>query len=131
MKTSVWIKAGMVLVLLGTVRLAEAKPADGGKGGNEGKNRPTREQILEKYDTDGNGELSDSEREVLKKDREQMRGGHSSGKRGGSSGEHSRREEMIKKFDADGDGMLSEEERTAAREAMQKKGKGKGKKNAK
>ena len=132
MKTSVLIKAGMGLALLGAVSLAEAKPAEGeqGKGDKQGHQRPSREQILEKYDADGNGELSESERAALKADREQMQGDQKSGKRGGPSGERPSREEMIKKFDADGDGQLNEAERTAAREAMQKKGKGKGNNNA-
>ena len=127
MKTSVLIKAGMVVAILGAVSLAEAKLEEGGKGkgGEQGSKRPTREQILEKYDTDGNGELSEEEREVIKADRENMQG-----KRGGQNGPRPSREEMIKKFDADGNGELSEEERQAAREAMQKRGKGKGKKNA-
>lgn len=60
-----------------------------------------RKDFMDRFDTDGDGELSEAEREVM---REEMR---------------ARREEMMlermtERFDADGDGVLNEEERLNA-----------------
>lgn len=75
------------------------------------RERPSREammkQMLEKFDADKDGKLSEEERT---KARESMRA------QGGPGGE--RFAEMIKKFDKDGDGKLNEEERTALRAEM-------------
>lgn len=49
------------------------------------------------YDTDGDGQLSDEERETMKEARRAER--------------DARREEMVAKYDADGDGQLSDAER--------------------
>ncbi len=75
------------------------------------RERPSREammkQMLEKFDADKDGKLSEEERT---KARESMRG------QGGPGGE--RFAELMKKFDKDGDGKLSEEERAALRAEM-------------
>ena len=63
--------------------------------------RKRRDDFMARYDLDGDGELSEEEREVM---REQFRA--------------ERRERMIERmtdrFDADGDGVLNEDERLAA-----------------
>jgi Ca2+-binding EF-hand superfamily protein len=69
--------------------------------------RPKREippEILAKFDTDGDGKLSEDERKAAMEARK--------GKM------EEQRKAMIAKFDKDGDGKLDEEERKAAREAM-------------
>lgn len=137
MKVTV-LKFGLVLAAMGACTMAEAQPEEGQGKKGKGPQGPSREEVLQKYDTDGDGQLSDAELEVLKNDRaaerekraaegggEEMRGG-----RGGPEGRGERpsREEMIKKFDKDGDGELNEEERAEARKYMQKHGrKGRGK----
>jgi hypothetical protein len=54
--------------------------------------------ILEKFDTDGDGKISEQEREAAKAAMEEKRAA------------------IIAKYDKDGDGKLNEEERKAARE---------------
>lgn len=61
-----------------------------------------RARTLEKYDSDGDGVLSDGERDAL----HEARKGRHGGKRG----------RRLERFDTDGDGQLSDSERTAARE---------------
>jgi len=63
----------------------------------------TLPSFLEAYDVDGDGVLSEEERQAMKEAREAARA------------------EWIAQWDADGDGVLSEEEKAAAREAMQAK----------
>lgn len=65
-----------------------------------------REELMKRFDTDGDGELNDEERQAM---RETMRAEWEA--------------RMLEEFDADGDGELSEEERQKAREAM---GRGRG-----
>jgi len=107
--------AGLIMCVLGTVSMVQAKPGGDGEGRPERKGpgpeargeRPGREEMLKKYDADKDGKLSESELEQMKKDRE--------GKRGkGRPG----REEMLKRFDKDGDGELSDTERAEMRKAM-------------
>lgn len=61
-----------------------------------------REAMLEKYDTDKDGKLSEEERAVLNEDRKK------------------RRAELLEKYDADGNGKLDREEIKAARDAGEK-----------
>ena len=62
---------------------------------------------MKKFDTDGDGKLSESERAELRNTME------------------ARRKEFLAKFDKDGDGKLNEEERKAAMAARPKPGEGK------
>lgn len=129
---SILLKYGLVLAAIGACSMADAKPENGQKK-DKGSKGLSREAVLEKYDTDGDGQLSDAELDALKADvsadREKRatggRGGEMRGERGrgGPEGrERPSREEMIKKFDTDGDGVLSEAERAEARKQMPKDG---------
>lgn len=69
---------------------------------------PSKEEILKKFDTDGDGKLNEEER---KKVRNEM-----------ASRRSSLPPLLAKKFDKDGDGELSEEERAAFRKEMASKG---------
>ena len=73
--------------------------------------------MLKRFDTDGDGKLSEQERRAAMKAR-----AGSTKKRGdaptGRPGQQLNREEILKKFDTDGDGRLSEEERAALRASI-------------
>lgn len=131
----------MICLSIGLV----AKPEKKGKGDKPG--RPSREEMMKKFDKDGDGKLSDEEKaeirkamanrtppaHILEKFDKDGDGKLSDEEKAGM------RKEMMAKFDKDGDGKLSPEERKAAMEARSKgaggkgqkpggKGKGKGKK---
>ena len=122
-----------------------ANPEKKGKGDRPG--RPSREEMMKKFDKDGDGKLSEDEKAEIRK---------SLGNRkppahilekfdkdgDGKLCENEKaeiRKEMMAKFDKDGDGKLSPEERKDAMEARSKakgktggqskgkKGEGKGK----
>lgn len=65
-----------------------------------------RTLVMEKYDKDKDGKISEEEIIVIKEDMKKER--------------ETRRAEMLKKFDKDGDGKLSKEERQAMREEWEK-----------
>lgn len=108
MKRNVLLIGGTMIALLGAVAMANAAPGEGRPDGKKGRRigEEKRAEMLKKFDKDGDGKLSEEERQAM---REEMQ------KRGG---ERPSREEMLKKFDKDGDGELNEEERQAMREAM-------------
>ena len=94
-----------------------AKPErEGGKKGGPPEGRPSREEVMKKFDKDGDGKLSEEERAAARAEMQKRR------EAGGLKGKGSEKQaEMLKKFDKDGDGKLSEDERTAMREAMKGK----------
>lgn len=69
--------------------------------------KAARQELIKKYDKDGDGKLSKAEKKALQKDR---------------------RAEMVKRFDTDGDGKLSNSERETMRETLKKNKDNKGKK---
>lgn len=97
MKTTSLITLG---ALLGSCLIASAEDNATGKQG--GRMGPPA-WILEKFDTDKDGKLSDSERETMREARKAKM--------------QERRQEMLTNWDKDGDGTLSDDERAAAREA--------------
>jgi hypothetical protein len=108
------IVLSVLLIAAGSVA-AYAKPGadkDGHKNRqgppSDGEPRPSREEVMNRFDADGDGTLNEAEREAM---REAMpKHGHH-GKPGRPS-----REEILERYDADGDGELNEEERAALRE---------------
>lgn len=74
------------------------------------KSRPTREDVLKRFDQDGDGKLNDAERQAAREERR----GQWAEKRGPM------REKMLKRFDKDGDGKLNEAERKEAGKAAKK-----------
>ena len=121
MKTN-WITTTALIAAL-SLPMTHSATADEGERGNPER----RAKVLERFDTDKDGTLSETEKAAAKA----ARGEHQKGERPerperGERPERPERggkmhDEMLKKFDADGDGTLSETERTAAREAMQAK----------
>jgi EF hand len=89
----------MLAALVGTCSLATAQDKP------EHSKRPIPEEILKKYDKDGDGKLSEAEHTAMAADRKAM-------------GEK-RRQEALKKYDKDGDGKLSEAERQTMRDEME------------
>ncbi|WP_309399581.1 EF-hand domain-containing protein [Cerasicoccus maritimus] len=100
--------------------------------GGQRPDRPSREEILTQFDADGDGKLSETEREAAREfHMEQMAlrrfdadgdGALSEEERSKYEAFKSEREaKMLDRFDADGDGVLSDEERQTAREAFQQR----------
>ena len=112
----------------------------GKKGGPDG--RPSREQMLKKFDKDGDGKLSEDEKGELRKvmasrgrklpphlmekfDKDGDGKLNEDERAEARKAMEARRQEMIEKFDKDGDGKLNPEERRAAMAARPKPGEGK------
>ena len=93
MKKQVWKVSGLLMALVGALTMADASQGKhGSKGDCDGKGeRPDREQMMKKYDKDGDGQLSEDERAALRADM------------GKNHGKRPSRDEMMKKYDADGD----------------------------
>ena len=107
MTTKPWKQAGLVMAFIGAASLTQAQQS----GGEQGDGHGNREEMMKKYDTDGDGQLSEAERVALR----EARGGQG-GKGKGGKGQGGNREELMKKYDTDGDGQLSEAERAVLRE---------------
>ena len=132
-----------------------AKPEKGGKKPGSGEGRPSREEVMKKFDKDGDGKLSKEEKAELRKQMAERGAGRkippfimqkfdkdgdgklSQDERADArKAMEARRAEMIERFDKDGDGKLNEEERKAAMASRSKSGgegkpEGKGKKGKK
>lgn len=83
------------LSLLGVV---QSNAADAAK--RERRNRVS-DEVLKKYDKNGDGKLDESERQAMREDLKKDR---------------------LKKYDKNGDGKLDEQERAAMREDLKKQG---------
>ena len=120
-----------------------AKPGKAKKKENSGGVRPSREEMIKKFDTDGDGKLSAEERAEVRKEfmakgklpfvvKEFDKDGD--GKLNVEERSEARakmadrKKEAIKEFDKDGDGKLNEEERKAALASRKKPRKDKSKK---
>jgi hypothetical protein len=89
---------------------AERKPGERKPGERPAGGRPDMQEILKKFDKDGDGKLNDAERAEAMK----ARGGAPGA---GGRPDPARMQELIKKFDKDGDGKLSDAERQEAMKA--------------
>jgi len=98
MKKTLWITLGAI-ISSSLIVSAEDKPKR-----PEGKDA-NRAAVMEKFDTDKDGKLSEDERKAMQEARRAK--------------VDEFRKEMITKYDKDGDGELNEEERTTARTARQ------------
>lgn len=81
------------------------------RGSQGGQFRFNREEMMKQFDTNGDGELDETERAAM---RERFGAGQQQGGQGGQP--RFNREEMMKQFDTNGDGELDETERAAMRE---------------
>ena len=89
------LKLFTAVAVLAGLAVASGTPEKG--KGKKHRVPPAIKQLIEKFDTDGDGKLSDEEKEAARE---------------------ARKAEFLKKFDKDGDGELSPEERKAAGEAI-------------
>lgn len=151
MKKRHMILMGVAAAMLATAmpQEAEARGGPGGRGGRGGQGmgmegggvgamkgalgerqmRGNREEMMKKFDADGDGKLSETERTAARDARkaemvakfdkngdgvlsDDERPAPPAGGRGGK-----KRAEAVAKYDADGDGKLSEAERASMREA--------------
>ena len=86
-------------------RAAAEEPRErGGRGDRGDRGAEAREAMMKQFDTDGDGELSDAERQAA---RAQWEARASQG-----------RQILVRRYDKDGDGELNDAERQAAREEM-------------
>ena len=136
-----------ILIFLSAIGLSiglHAKPEKDGKKPGSKEGRPSREEIIKKFDKDGDGKLNDEEKAELRKKMAERSGGgrklppflmkkfdkdgdgklSDEEKAEARNAMEARRKEMIGKFDKDGDGKLNEEERKAAMAAHPKPGEG-------
>ena len=136
-----------ILIFLSVIGLfigLYAKPEKDGKNPGYKESRPSREEIIKKFDKDGDGKLNDEEKAELRKKMAVRSGGgrklppflmkkFDKDANGKLSDEEkaearkameARRKEMIGKFDKDGDGKLNEEERKVAMASRPRPGEG-------
>ena len=99
MKRVTWLVIGGL-----GLALAAAQALAGDPAAPAGPRCPLRARILEKFDKDGDGKLSDEERAAAREAFRARLAAH--------------KEEILKRFDKDGDGKLSDEERAATRESL-------------
>lgn len=97
-------KITMLFTIAAVISMAHAQAPEGPKGHRKGHHGGPRQEIIAKFDADGDGKLNDEERKAA---HEAMKE-----RRRAKMQEH--RQKMLEKFDTDGDGTLSEEERKAA-----------------
>lgn len=104
MKSQVWKIAGMVAVMCGSAAIAQEAGKTNAPPEMKGS-KPGPEEIIKRFDADGDGKLNEAELQNMHYARRNRTGGR----------EHHRpsREEIMKQFDTDGDGVLSEAEREA------------------
>jgi Ca2+-binding EF-hand superfamily protein len=98
MKAMEWKIAGLAMAIIGAASLAQAEQGQG-KDKGQGGGRRMPPHVIEKFDTDGDGQLNEKERAAARE----------------------ARKAHMQQFDTDGDGKLNEEERETMRAAMEEK----------
>ena len=106
MKLTKWKVVWLVVAMGGSMAWAQTEISTNSVPPRKA-GRPSRDEMMKRFDTDGDGVLSDAEkaamREAMRKER---------------PAPPPMREEMLKRFDTNGDGQLSENERAAMQEKM-------------
>ncbi|WP_269540436.1 EF-hand domain-containing protein [Cerasicoccus fimbriatus] len=103
-----------------------------GQQNQQRPNRPSKEDILAKFDANGDGQLDQAERETAREaHREEMALRRFDANKDGTLSNEERAQfdafiaereaKILERFDADGDGVLSDEERQAARQGMNRR----------
>jgi hypothetical protein len=91
----------LVLMFIGSLTTA-SMATDKGEGHGRGKG-PARAKMMEKFDKDGDGKLSDEEKSAAKAAHKEMM--------------TERKAKFMEKFDTDGDGELSDEEKAVTKKS--------------
>lgn len=105
-----WILGFVCVAAMLCVSMASAQEEGQKKGRRGGPGGFNREEVIKKFDKDGDGKLNEDEQKEARKSMQEEFA--------------KRREEMTKKFDKDGDGKLNDEEREAARKEFGGRGPG-------
>lgn len=121
MKKNTLIIAAIALCIPTLAQAEKGKCQKGHKG------HPHRKAAMEKFDTDGDGKISEDERTALKAAMAERKaaavakydtdGDGKISKDEHKAGHQAFKEEMLANYDANGDGKLDEDERKTAREA--------------
>lgn len=117
MKKTLFALLGVALALplVGQESTDEATGAPSRPAGRE----VHRQRLIQRFDKDGDGQLSEEEKAEMQSFIEERR--KKGGERGERRGKRPGRDEMLKEFDKDEDGKLDDEERKAMREEMAKR----------
>ncbi len=105
------------------------QPRHWGAAGEMPNREEMKRKMLEKFDADKDGKLSDTEKEAMKaemKNRHGKRGNHPEGmpKFGNKRGERPQGkmpQQLLEKFDTDKDGQLNDTEKEAMKDSMKKR----------
>lgn len=108
------VSAAAFLVTLALFSAPARAQGEGGKKA-QGKDRPSREEALKKFDKNGDGKLDQEERMAMREATREK----------ASEKAKSRRDEMLKRFDTNKDGKLDDAERKTMQESFKEKRKGK------
>jgi len=92
-----------------------AVPADAPKADRATEMAKRREELIKRFDKNGDGKLDEEEKAAAKEAMKMEGGGRGPG---GAEGEK-RRAELLKRFDKNGDGKLDDEERAEMEKARQ------------
>lgn len=131
-------KISGILLFVSFALCLSAAPDGKKKSSGEGKDFPSREEIIKKFDKDGDGKLRDAEGEKIRKklpekgrklppqilakfDKDGDGELNDEEREAAKKAWEARKEEALEKFDADGDGKLNPEERQTAMKAFAKK----------
>lgn len=128
MKCSAWVLAMFAAMLFSTALRADDKDGRKPEGKGDKGDRDKWEEMLKKFDKDGDGKLNDDEKANAKAFMEEH---WDKEKKHGKSDKHDKDEkcdkeggpdhaEILKRFDKNGDGKLDEDEKTAAKAFMEK-----------
>ncbi len=141
-----WIAVAVLTLLAGasSVQAQARKPGQPGANGQPGQGAPgqgmmtpeQRQQLLQRFDRNGNGQLDPDEQQAAMQAMQQMRGqgggqpgtGRGPAGAGGQGGPGAAAalmnnpqmmQQMLQRFDANGNGQLDPDEQQAAMQAMQ------------
>ena len=131
MKKTVFLLVGLLTSLSLQAEPGEGRGPKGEGKGPRGGDRTPPAEIIEKFDTDGDGKLNDEERkaaraahrEIMEKRRAEMLAKYDTDKDGKLSADE-RKAAMLDRFDTDKDGVLSDAEKEAAKSEIRRGGHG-------
>ncbi|MFC4993047.1 EF-hand domain-containing protein [Rubritalea tangerina] len=121
------MKRALFTSSISIIGIAFALPVMAQGPANGERSRPSREDLLKRFDADGDGSISEEERRAMREARAERAkpGFHGDRERGDwrKRSAHGGRfdKEVMERFDKDGDGKLSDEERKEARDAIAKR----------